>query len=87
MFAESDVVAMAALRALAEAGYSAPQDVRVVGFDDLPFATQTVPPLSTIRQDLLAGAAHLVDLLFRRVAGEKTASAVLEPQLVVRSSS
>ncbi len=36
MFAESDVVAMAALRALAEAGYSAPQDVRVVGFDDLP---------------------------------------------------
>lgn len=84
--AASDVIAMSALRALAERGLKVPQDVRVMGYDDLSLAAQTTPPLSTIRQDLLAGAAHLVDLLFRRIAGEATDSVVLAPQLVVRGS-
>jgi DNA-binding LacI/PurR family transcriptional regulator len=61
--------------------------VHVVGYDDLPFANQTVPPLSTIRQDLARGAAHLVDILFRRISGEKAESVVLEPELVIRQSS
>ncbi len=87
IIAASDVIAMSALRALSEHGVSVPENVRLVGYDDLTFASQTVPPLTTIRQDLCAGAAHLVDLLFRRLAGEKTASIVLEPQLVVRQSS
>lgn len=87
IIAASDVIAMSALRALSEHGVSVPDEVRVVGYDDLAFANQTVPPLSTIRQDLSAGASHLVDLLFRRIAGENTASVVLEPQLVVRQSS
>lgn len=87
IIAASDVIAMSALRALFEHGVSVPGNVRVVGYDDLTFANQTVPPLSTIRQDLSAGAVHLVDLLFRRIAGEKTASVVLEPTLVVRQSS
>jgi DNA-binding LacI/PurR family transcriptional regulator len=84
--AASDVIAMSALRALAERGLKVPDDVRVMGYDDLSLAAQTTPPLSTIRQDLLAGAAHLVDLLFRRIAGEATESVVLVPQLVVRGS-
>ena len=87
IIAASDVIAMSALRALSEHGVSVPGDVRVVGYDDLALANQTVPPLSTIRQDLSAGAAHLVDLLFRRIDGEKTESVVLEPTLVVRQSS
>lgn len=87
IIAASDVIAMSALRALSEHGVSVPTEVRVVGYDDLALANQTVPPLSTIRQDLSAGAAHLVDLLFRRIAGENTASITLEPQLVVRHSS
>jgi DNA-binding LacI/PurR family transcriptional regulator len=87
IIAASDVIAMSALRALSEHGVSVPGNVRIVGYDDLAFASQTVPPLSTIRQDLSAGATHLVDLLFRRIAGEKTSSIILEPQLVVRQSS
>ncbi len=87
IIAASDVIAMSALRAFAEHGIAVPGQVHVVGYDDLPFASQTVPPLSTIRQDLSSGAAHLVDLLFRRIAGEKTDSVVLEPELVVRQSS
>jgi DNA-binding LacI/PurR family transcriptional regulator len=87
IIAASDVIAMSALRALAEHGVSVPGQVHVVGYDDIPFANQTVPTLSTVRQDLAAGALHLVDLLFRRIAGEKTDSVVLEPQMIVRQSS
>ncbi len=87
IIAASDVIAMSALRALSEHGVSVPREVHVVGYDDLAFANQTVPPLTTIRQDLAAGATHLVDLLFRRIAGENTGSVVLEPTLVVRQSS
>lgn len=86
IIAASDVIALSTLRALHEHGHSVPDSVRVIGYDDLPLANQTNPPLTTIRQDLVAGAAHLVDLLFRRIGGEKTASVVLEPQLIVRAS-
>ena len=87
IIAASDVIAMSALRALSEQGYSVPGDVCVVGYDDLAFANQTVPPLTTMRQDLVGGAAHLVDLLFKRIGGEKTESVVLEPRLIIRGSS
>ena len=85
--AASDVIAMSALRVLAEQGLSVPEDVRVVGYDGLALGEQTVPRLTTISQDLSAGAAHLVDLLLRRIAGEDTASVVMQPELVVRMSS
>ena len=84
--AASDVVAITALRALSDRGISVPDRVKIIGYDDLPFAQQTIPPLSTVRQDLVAGAAHLIDLLYRRIGGERTASVVLEPSLVIRAS-
>lgn len=87
IIAASDVIAMSTLRALTEHGVAVPGGARVVGYDDLPFANQTVPALSTVRQDIAAGAAHLVDLLFRRIAGEQTESVVLDPELVIRQSS
>jgi DNA-binding LacI/PurR family transcriptional regulator len=87
IIAASDVIALSTLRALAERGHGVPSKVRIIGYDDLPLANQTIPPLTTVRQDLVAGAAHLVDLLFRRIGGEKTSSIVLEPQLIVRGSS
>lgn len=87
VIAASDVIAMSALRALSEHGVSVPAQVRVVGYDDLPFANQTVPTLTTVRQDLAGGAAHLVNILFQRIAGEQTDSVLMEPELVVRQSS
>jgi DNA-binding LacI/PurR family transcriptional regulator len=84
--AASDVIAMSALRALAEQGLSVPGDVRVIGYDGLALAEQTVPRLSTISQDLTQGAAHLVDMLLRRIAGEDTDSVIMDPRLVVRMS-
>lgn len=87
IFAASDVIAMCALRAISECGWSAPGDIHVVGYDDLVIASQTAPPLTTINQDLAQGAAHLVDLLFRRIAGEDTPSVIMPPKLVIRQSS
>lgn len=84
--AASDVVAMSALRALSERGIAVPDDIRVIGYDDLALAELTVPRLTTIRQDLTKGAAALIDLLLRRIAGEDTPSLVMEPELIVRMS-
>lgn len=84
--AESDVVAMSAIRALVERRLRVPEDVAVVGYDDVPLAAHTTPPLTTIRQDIQRGAALLVELLFRKLAGEDVGSIVLPPTLVVRQS-
>lgn len=84
--AESDVVAMSAIRALTERGLRVPEDVGIVGFDDVPLAAHTTPPLTTVRQDLRLGAARLVELLLRKLAGEAVEPVVLVPELVVRGS-
>ena len=84
--AASDVIAMSVLRALAERGLLVPQDVAVIGYDDVMLAAHTSPPLTTIRQDLAQGANLMVDLLLRAVAGEATESAVFAPTLIVRGS-
>lgn len=84
--AASDIIAMMAIRALTEIGLRVPQDVAVVGYDDVALAAHTAPPLTTIRQDIARGAAALVDLLFRKLAGEPVESLVMAPELVVRAS-
>ncbi|OBV11754.1 LacI family DNA-binding transcriptional regulator [Erythrobacter dokdonensis] len=86
IFAATDTLAALCLAALREGGIAVPETVRLVGFDDLPIARQTAPPLTTIRQDIAAGAHGLVQLLLRRLAGEETESLVLPPQLVIRQS-
>jgi DNA-binding LacI/PurR family transcriptional regulator len=84
--AASDIIAMSALRAITERGLRAPDDVSVIGYDDLFIAAHTSPPLTTVRQDLSAGAAILIDKLFRRIAGEETCSVELAPELIVRNT-
>lgn len=84
--AASDVIAMSALRALAGRGKRVPQDVGVVGYDDVLIATHTTPPLTTIRQDVARGAAIMVDLLFRRMEGAEVESVAMPPELILRGS-
>jgi DNA-binding LacI/PurR family transcriptional regulator len=86
IFAATDTLAALCLTELRACGIAVPGDMKLAGFDDLPIARQTVPPLTTVRQDIAAGARGLVDLLLRRLAGEKTESLVLPPQLVVRAT-
>lgn len=86
IFAATDTVAVACLHELRKRSISVPDQVKVVGFDDLPIAGQTVPRLTTIRQDIAAGATGLVDFLLRRLAGEDTESLVMPPHLIVRET-
>ena len=84
IFAATDTLAIASLARLKALGIAVPDQVRIVGFDDLPLAAQTTPPLTTVRQDIRAGAFAMVDLLIRRISGEDTESIVMPPRLVVR---
>lgn len=86
VFAASDGIAWAAIRAIEAAGLGCPADVAVVGFDDTEVALQARPSLTTIRQNVASVGETLVDLLFRRMEGIDTASAVLPVELVVRDS-
>ena len=84
--AASDVIAMSALQVLGERGVRVPQDVGVVGYDDVIVAKHTNPPLTTIRQDVERGAKLLVDFLFKRIEGHDAASVSMVPELVLRGS-
>jgi DNA-binding LacI/PurR family transcriptional regulator len=83
----SDVFAMSAMRALIERGRKVPADVAIVGFDDIPFAAYTSPPLTTVRQNCHVGARLLVDKLMRAIRHESNESVVVPTELVVRASS
>lgn len=83
----SDVFAMNAMRALLERNHKVPADVAIVGFDDIPFAAFTTPPLTTIRQNCHAGARLLVEKLMRAIRHERNESVVIPIELVVRASS
>ncbi|MGL5837691.1 MAG: LacI family DNA-binding transcriptional regulator [Sphingorhabdus sp.] len=86
VFAASDLIAVGAMRALEEAGLSIPDDVTVIGFDDIPAAALAHPPLTTVQQDYRLAGEVLVDTLLRLVEGEEVASETLPAKLVVRKS-
>lgn len=86
IFAASDLIAIGAMRALAEAGRRVPDDVAIVGFDDIPAASLTSPPLTTIMQDLKAAGALLVETVLAQVEDRLLPSATLPTRLVVRRS-
>ncbi len=86
VMAASDVIAMNAMRAIAESGRRVPQDVSVVGFDDILLAQYAQPALTTVRQDTARGASALVDTVIAAIRGEKPESTTLPPKLIVRAS-
>lgn len=87
IFAASDVVALSAMQVLTRRGIEVPRDVKIVGYDDLPIAGNSVPALTTVRQDIAGGASQLVECLLKRIDGKQTGSIILNPELVVRQSS
>lgn len=86
--APSDLAASGVLEALAEHGRRVPDDVAVTGFDDVPAARTTVPPLTTVRQDLGRLGEEMVRLLTELldVPGGPPAPVVLPTELIVRAS-
>ena len=84
--AASDLIAINAMGVLMGAGVSIPQDVSVVGYDDVDMASHSFPPLTTIRQPLdLAGKA-MMDCLQDILDGKPVESKVLPTSLVLRKS-
>lgn len=88
IFAFSDRMAVGVLRALADAGRSVPDDVAVVGFDDLSPAREAQPQLTTIRQEVEATGAAAVELLLERISAPDAPARRIElpTTLVVRGS-
>jgi DNA-binding LacI/PurR family transcriptional regulator len=89
MFVVSDIVAMGFIKALKDGGLKVPEDVSVIGFDDLPFAKQFEPSLSTIRQDarvLGEKAAHKLLELMENKTENRTGIEKIPVELMVRDS-
>lgn len=86
--AGSDLAALGAIRAVEQTGRSVPDDVAVVGFDDIREAAEHDPPLTTVHQPVSQLGATMADLLLRRLDGqEKTPHGVVLPvHLVARVS-
>ncbi|EHJ59010.1 LacI family DNA-binding transcriptional regulator [Novosphingobium pentaromativorans] len=86
IIAASDLIAMTALKVLYGLGKRVPEDVQVIGYDDLPLAAQTMPPLTTIHQDISGGAREIVQRLQSAIAGRDVASLVMAPKLIERET-
>lgn len=80
------MIALATMAELAASGRSVPGDVAVTGFDDLPLAERAIPRLTTIRQDLEAGAKAMVAALFERIEGRAAPGLEMPPGLILRDS-
>ncbi len=91
IFAASDIMAVGALKVLREAGLRVPQDIALVGFDDVPLAAALQPPLTTVRQPIEQLGAMAADLLLDLLENPPDGRApvhkiILPAQLVVRES-
>src|SRR5438477_10491811 len=88
LFAYNDISAIGSIWAIREAGLHVPQDISVVGFDDIPGAAFADPGLTTVRQPLVKmgqiAAQTVVDLIERR--GEYVPEIAIEPEFVIRQS-
>ena len=88
IFAANDLMAFGAIAAIREAGLRVPDDISVIGFDDIPTAAQFFPPLTTVRQPLHQMGRAAVSTLLALIAGIDAASpqVTLPTDLVVRAT-
>jgi LacI family transcriptional regulator len=88
VFVSSDTVAMGAMRAAKRHGYSIPEDISFVGFDDIPMAIYHDPPLTTIRLPAYGIGWAAADLLIRLIDQEhvRDRKVLLESELIIRTS-
>lgn len=86
LVAYNDISALSAMTALRDAGHKVPEDISVMGFDDIEFAGIANPPLTTIRQPLHEMGAKAAELLIRKLANDEVKDIRFRPELIVRSS-
>ena len=89
VFARNDFTAIGAMTAIKEAGLSIPKDIAIVGFDDIPMATHTSPPLTTVRQPMRLQGQLAAEMLLRRIDDDevqKRHERILNCELIIRES-
>lgn len=89
IFAANDLIAMGAILALHEAGIKVPEEVSVIGFDNMPEGRFLHPPLTTATSDFDVMARESLDILFAQIhgtPGTRRMRRVFRPELVVRES-
>lgn len=86
IFIASDLMALAFMRALYEAGVRVPEDISVVGFDDNEFAPHMYPPLTTVRQSFDTVGSRCMSILLDLIDGRSPDVAPAAPRLVLRQS-
>jgi DNA-binding LacI/PurR family transcriptional regulator len=89
VFARNDFTAMGAMTAIKEAGLRVPEDIAVVGFDDVPLAMHTSPSLTTVRQPTLEQGRIAAEFLLNRIEEDGPVTRqerILDCELMVRES-
>lgn len=88
IFAANDLMAMGAMLALRELGLRCPEDVSIVGFDNLEIVELLMPPLTTVQQPVYKLGVSAAELLLQRISGldEPPREVVMETELVRRES-
>lgn len=84
--AASDVLAMSAIRALKQYNLDVPDDISVIGYDDIMLSSYYNPTLTTVRQNCAEGGHQMVKNLLRIIDGKEPVSVLLPTELVVRNS-
>lgn len=88
LFIANNLMTIGALNAIHEMGLAIPNDVAVIGFDDLPWANSLNPPLTTVSQPAFEIGVHAAELLLNRLAfpDRPARTVVLEADLIIRAS-
>jgi DNA-binding LacI/PurR family transcriptional regulator len=89
IFAINNLMTMGTLQAIHERGLRIPEDISVIGFDDMPWLPLLVPPLTAVRQPVYQIGAEAARLLFRRMREgpqKPVETIVLQPELIIRGS-
>ena len=86
VFVNSDLMAIAAMDAIREQGRRVPDDVAVVGYDDLSIAEHSNPPLTTIRQNIPLAGKLLAQNLIQYLQTQVVTNVSIPVELIVRKS-
>ena len=86
IFCASDLIAIGVLQGIQLRGLKVPDDIAVVGFDDIPVASYANPPLSTIQQDTTLAGEMLVHNLLQLINNQAIETNQIEPKIVIRQS-
>ncbi|MBN1486707.1 MAG: LacI family DNA-binding transcriptional regulator [Anaerolineae bacterium] len=87
VFVNSDLMAIAAIGTLRENGYQVPEDIAIVGYDDISLAAHCAPPLTTIRQNIQEAGKLLVHNLMQYIETGIVTNVTMPVELIVRQSS